>query len=44
VVGGLAGQQDVRSLKEGAKPESLPVLGQEEVMILVEVKQLESVP
>ncbi len=42
VVGGLAGQQAVKILKEGAKPESLPILRQKDVMILVDVKQFKA--
>lgn len=41
-VGSLAGQQAVKILKEGAKPESLPVLRQQEVMILVDEKQFKA--
>jgi putative tryptophan/tyrosine transport system substrate-binding protein len=42
VVGGLSGQQSVKILKEGAKPENLPILRQKDVMILVDVKQFKA--
>lgn len=40
IVGGLAGSQAVKILKEGARPESLPVLQQKELRILVDTNQL----
>ena len=42
VIGSLAGQQAVKILKEGAKPESLPILRQQDLMILVDVKQMKA--
>lgn len=42
VVGSLAGQQAVKILKDGAKPESLPILRQQDLMILVDVKQMQA--
>lgn len=41
-VGSLSGQQAVKILKEGAKPESLPILRQKDVMILVDIKQFKA--
>jgi putative tryptophan/tyrosine transport system substrate-binding protein len=43
VIGSLAGQQAVKILKDGAKPESLPILRQQDLMILVDVKQMQAV-
>jgi len=43
LVGGLSGQQAVKILKGGAKPETLPILKQEDLMILVDEKQLKAV-
>jgi putative ABC transport system substrate-binding protein len=43
VIGSLAGQQAVKILKDGAKPESLPILRQQDLMILVDVKQMKAV-
>jgi putative tryptophan/tyrosine transport system substrate-binding protein len=41
-VGGLSGQHAAKILKEGAKPESLPILRQKDVMILVDTKQFKA--
>ncbi|HHO76171.1 MAG TPA: hypothetical protein ENN05_07050 [Deltaproteobacteria bacterium] len=38
-VGSLAGQHAVKILKEGVNPENLPILKQEELMILIDEKQ-----
>lgn len=40
--GVLAARQAVKILKEGAKPESLPILRQEDLMIMVDVAQLKA--
>jgi len=40
VVGGLAGKQVVKILKEGAKPETLPVLRQENLVIHIDLNAL----
>ncbi len=43
VIGQLAGQQAVKILLQGAKPETLPILRQQDLMILVDVKQMQAV-
>ncbi len=43
VIGSLAGQQAVKILKEGAKPDSMPILKQDDLMILVDVKQMQAI-
>jgi len=43
VIGGMAGQQAVKILKTGAKPETLPVARQQDLMILVDVKQMQAI-
>ena len=42
-VGMLSGQQAVKILKDGAKPESLPILRQEDLNILVDEKSLKEI-
>jgi putative ABC transport system substrate-binding protein len=43
VIGQLAGQQAAKILLKGAKPETLPILAQQDLMILVDVKQMQAV-
>ncbi|MRR14379.1 hypothetical protein EG833_02905 [archaeon] len=42
IVGGLAGQQTVKIMKEGTKPENLPILKQHDLMIMVDMKQFKA--
>ncbi|HNY64099.1 MAG TPA: ABC transporter substrate binding protein [Deltaproteobacteria bacterium] len=42
VVGSLSGQQAARILKDGAKPESLAIQQQKDVMIMVDTKQFKA--
>lgn len=41
-VGSYAGKQSVKILKEGANPSSLPIMRQEELKLLVDVKQMQA--
>lgn len=41
-IGSYAGKQAVKILKEGARPESLPIMRQDELKILVDIKQMQS--
>ena len=43
VVGGLAGQQALKILNDGAKPDGMPILKQQDLMILVDVKQMQAI-
>ncbi len=42
-VGGLSAQQAVKILKEGVKPDRLPIMKQNDIMILVDVKQFKAI-
>ncbi|MBN2297460.1 MAG: BMP family ABC transporter substrate-binding protein, partial [Deltaproteobacteria bacterium] len=40
VIGSLSGSHAVKILKDGAKPDSLPILKQEELKIMVDTKRM----
>ncbi|MRR14413.1 hypothetical protein EG833_03095 [archaeon] len=39
-IGSFSGQQAVKILKEGAKPETLPVMRQEDLGVMVDIKEM----